>query len=112
MWAANFILVDGKLRGLFSILFGASMILVIERGIAAGRCGWQVHYPRMAVLLLFGLAHFYLLWWGDILANCALVGMIAFVFWRLPLKWLVPVALVVLTLNYAPMYYFGGQQIA
>ena len=38
--------------------------------------------------LLFGLAHFYLLWWGDILANYALVGMIAFVFWRLKPKWL------------------------
>ena len=82
MWAANFLIVDGKFRALFSILFGASMVLVIERSIAAGKAGWKVHYARMAVLLLFGLAHFYLLWWGDILANYALVGMIAFVFWR------------------------------
>ena len=80
MWAANFILVDGKFRSLFSILFGASLVLVIERAVAAGKKGWQVHYPRMIVLLLFGLAHFYLLWWGDILANYALVGMIAYVY--------------------------------
>ena len=84
MWAINFVIVDGKFRSLFSILFGASMVLVIERAIAAGKAGWKVHYARMAVLLLFGLAHFYLLWWGDILANYAMVGMIAFVFWRLP----------------------------
>src|SRR4029079_9677053 len=83
MWAGNFIVVDGRFRSLFSILFGASMVLVIERGIAAGKQGWQGHFPRMIVLLAFGLAHFYLLWWGDILANYALVGMIAFVFWRL-----------------------------
>ena len=92
MWAANFLVVDGRFRSLFSILFGASMVLVIERAVAAGRTGWQVHYPRMIVLLLFGLAHFYLLWWGDILANYALVGMVAFVFWRLPTHWLLLLA--------------------
>lgn len=112
MWAANFILVDGKFRSLFSILFGASMILVIERGIAAGRQDWQVHFPRMAVLLLFGLAHFYLLWWGDILANYALVGMIAFIFWRLPARALMLVAAASLSLMYLPSIAGGLQQMA
>ncbi len=112
MWAANFIVVDGKFRSLFSILFGASTVLVIERAIAAGKAGWKAHYARMAVLLLFGLAHFYLLWWGDILANYALVGMIAFVFWRLSPKWLLLAAVISLTLAYAPGIYQGSQQIA
>ena len=58
VWAANFLVVDGRFRSLFSILFGASMVLVIERAVAAGKAGWQVHYPRMIVLLLFGLAHY------------------------------------------------------
>src|SRR4029078_8629564 len=102
MWAANFIVVDNKFRSLFSILFGASTVLVIERGIAAGRKSWQVHFPRMIVLLLFGLAHFYFLWWGDILANYAMVGMVAFVFWRLKPKWLLLCAALSLTAMYAP----------
>ena len=55
----------------------------------------------MIVLLGFGLLHFYLLWWGDILANYALVGMVAFLFWRLPAKWLLSVALAVLAFHYA-----------
>jgi len=112
MWAANFILVDGKFRALFSILFGASTILVIERGIAAGKKDWQVHYPRMLALLAFGLAHYYFLWWGDILANYALVGMIAFIFWRLQPKWLLIVAIAALAINYGPTVVLGGQQIA
>ena len=37
----------------------------------------------MAVLFLFGLAHLYLIWWGDILAHYALVGAIAFLFTRM-----------------------------
>ena len=30
-WIFSFIFIDGKMRGLFSLLFGASMMLVIER---------------------------------------------------------------------------------
>ena len=83
MWFVNFVLIDGKMRSLFSMLFGASMLLVAERAEAAGESAIAVHYRRMIVLLLFGLAHFYLLWFGDILASYAIVGMAAFVFWRL-----------------------------
>ncbi len=82
MWAANFVLVDGKFRSLFSMLFGASLVLVCERAIASGTSAWRVHYPRMVVLLGFGLTHYYLLWWGDILTSYALVGMLAFAAWR------------------------------
>jgi uncharacterized protein len=105
MWAANFILVDGKFRAMFSILFGASMVLVIERAEASGREGWSVHCPRMVVLLLFGLAHFYLLWWGDILANYALVGLFAFVFWRFDAIPLAFIAALVLAGFYGPAAY-------
>jgi len=112
MWAANFILVDGKFRAMFSILFGASLVLVCERALVSGTPAWRVHYPRMIVLLAFGLAHYYLLWWGDILANYALVGMIAFAFWRLPANRLLPLALIGFAMAYGPMLYFGGQEVA
>ena len=81
-WYLNFILVDGKMRGLFSILFGASTLLVIERATASGRGGAAAHYARMAVLLLFGCLHFYFLWFGDILALYALSGMVLYFFRR------------------------------
>jgi uncharacterized protein len=112
MWAANFLIVDGRFRALFSMLFGASLVLVCERALASGTSAWKVHYPRMVVLLGFGCAHYYLLWWGDILANYALVGMVAFAFWRLPARWLLPLSLLALALYYGPAITFGGQQIA
>jgi uncharacterized protein len=83
MWFSNFVLVDGKMRSLFSILFGASMLLVAERAEASGQSPTSVHYRRMVVLLLFGLAHFYFIWFGDILTSYAIVGMAVFVVWRL-----------------------------
>ena len=42
-WLVSFILIDGKMRGLFSFLFGASMLLVIERAEASGRSAASVH---------------------------------------------------------------------
>lgn len=112
MWALNSVLVDGRFRSLFSILFGASLTLVVSRAVAAGRKGWAVHYPRMIVLLLFGVLHYYLLWWGDILVNYALVGMIAFVFWRLDARKLLSVAVLVLAVYYLPQTIDGMAQLA
>ena len=80
VWFTNFVLVDGKMRGLFSLLFGASMLLIAERAEASGLSAARVHARRMAWLLLFGLAHFYLIWFGDILALYAVVGLFAFAF--------------------------------
>ena len=79
-WIFNFLIFDGKMRGLFSILFGASTLLVIERATAAGRAGGRAHYARMIVLLGFGLVHFYFIWFGDILALYALSGMLLYFF--------------------------------
>lgn len=79
-WAANFVLFDGKMRGLFSLLFGASTALVIERAIASGQSEANVHFSRMFWLALFGLAHFFFLWLGDILFLYAVSGCILFLF--------------------------------
>lgn len=78
MWAANMVVIDNKMRSLFSMLFGASMLLVIERTEASGQSGMLVHYRRMLVLMLLGIAHYFLIWWGDILTLYAVSGMIAY----------------------------------
>jgi uncharacterized protein len=79
-WLLSFIFVDGKMRGLFSLLFGASMMLIIERAMLKDENPARVHYLRMIWLALFGLLHFFFIWFGDILFLYAVVGMIAFLF--------------------------------
>lgn len=74
----NYVVFDGKMRGLFSLLFGASLLLVVERAAAKGENPARVHYARMIALLGFGLLHLWLVWWGDILAHYAIVGMVAY----------------------------------
>ncbi len=98
-WAVAFVLIDGKMRGLFSMLFGASLLLVVERAEAAGRSGARVHFARMAVLLLFGLAHLWLFWWGDILHHYALVGAVAYFFRKMAVPQLLASALCALLLQ-------------
>ena len=47
---------------------------------AKGESPASIHYRRMIWLLVFGLIHLYLIWFGDILVGYALIGMIAFRF--------------------------------
>jgi uncharacterized protein len=99
LWFATFILMDGKMRGLFSLLFGASMLLVIERAEAAGRSPAEIHYSRMFWLLVLGCVHYFLIWFGDILTLYAATGMIAFVFRKRSVRTLVICGLVFLALD-------------
>lgn len=80
LWSASFILVDGKMRALFSILFGASTLIVVTRAAANGDNPVRVHLARMATLAVFGVAHWVLLWPGDILLHYALIGTLALPF--------------------------------
>ena len=91
-WAINFMLSEGKMRALFTMLFGASMVLMAERAEASepGSAA-QAHFHRMFWLGIFGLAHAWLLWFGDILLQYAVCGAIGFLFWRWKLSalWMV-----------------------
>jgi len=108
-WLINAVLFEGRMRGLFSFLFGASMLLVIERAEAAGADAASVHYRRMAWLLLFGLAHLWLVWSGDILAHYALMGMLAFGLRDLPTGRLVTLGILLVA---AATLIFAGLPLA
>ncbi|MEP9403235.1 DUF418 domain-containing protein [Sphingomonas sp. VNH70] len=82
----SFVLFDGKMRGLFSFLFGASLLLIVDRAEAAGANPAAIHYRRMAWLALFGLAHAVLLWLGDILLHYAIIGSLAYGFRHFPVR--------------------------
>ena len=79
-WAFSFVFIDGKMRGLFSFLFGASMLLVIQLAEKAGDSPKRVTFARQLWLLLFGMIHYYFIWYGDILIGYALIGMLAWFF--------------------------------
>lgn len=77
VWFYSHVFFDMKFITLFSALFGAGIILMVGEEPDASR---KVHFSRMRWLLLIGLIHAYVIWYGDILVSYAIFGMIAVYF--------------------------------
>lgn len=82
-FALSFVLFEGKMRALFTLLFGASMVLFANAAERQGMDANVAQMRRLLWLMLFGYLHFALLWWGDILFAYALCGLVALLFLRL-----------------------------
>ena len=76
---------DLKMMGLFSMLFGAGVLLYAAKPTESGKPPRGLWFRRMFWLLVIGLVHAYLIWDGDILVPYALCG-ILLLWWvrRLP----------------------------
>lgn len=84
------VLFEGKMRALFSMIFGAGILLFIERKKNANVGYKGLFFSRMGWLVLFGLIHAHvLLWIGDILYIYGMIGMLAFLFRNMKAKYLV-----------------------
>ncbi|WP_411282032.1 DUF418 domain-containing protein [Gemmatimonas sp.] len=68
--------VEGKFYSIFSLLFGLGLALQMQRGEERGRDPLPLFRRRLRVLMLIGLSHILLLWFGDILLFYALMGMV------------------------------------
>ncbi|MEO1922093.1 MAG: DUF418 domain-containing protein [Sphingomonadaceae bacterium] len=95
-WIAQFVAIDGKMRGLFSLLFGAGICLFMERAWDRGKTRW-LQARRLFWLGLFGLAHFFLLWRSDILFFYSLCGFVLLA----TLRWTPKTQIVVATMVYS-----------
>lgn len=65
---------EGKFYPLFSMLFGMGLMLQRGRAQDAGRSIYKPYLRRLVALLLIGLSHALLLWYGDILFVYSLAG--------------------------------------
>jgi len=77
VWGTINLFFEGSMRGLFSLLFGAGIVLFATGfGTRKGKeKGALLHYKRTFFLLLFGMFDsFVLLWTGDILILYAMAG--------------------------------------
>lgn len=90
-----FVVFEGKMRALFSILFGASMLLFMEAAERRGASGGAMQLRRLGWLAVFGYLHYLLLWWGDILFLYAVCGALALLARRLSVTGLVVAALMI-----------------
>lgn len=98
-WITTNLFFEGTMRGLFSLMFGAGIVLLTSRAEARG-AGVEVadiYYRRTLWLLAFGLVHGWLLLWpGEILYTYALSGLFLFTFRNAKPKTLLVLGLIVL----------------
>ena len=105
VWILSHVFADQKFMTIFSLLFGAGIVLMSEKLDARGQRAWGLHYRRTLWLLLFGLAHAFLLSSGDILVAYAVCGL--WVYWLRRLRPGLQVALGLLVVSIPALLLLG-----
>ena len=80
IWVVVRLLIGSKDLAVFSMLFGAGILIIDTTRRASGENPTHTHLRRMTVLLVFGLIHSYAVWAGDILVTYAICGFIIYLF--------------------------------
>ena len=86
-WITTSMFFEGTMRGLFTLLFGAGVVLYTSRLERAGLglLSADLYFRRTIWLIVFGLVNAYLLLWeGDILFFYGVAGLFLYVFRHLP----------------------------
>lgn len=101
-WRITSLFFEGTMRGLFTLLFGAGVLLFLQRHRAQspGQPGaMKLYYRRTFLLIVFGLVNAYvLLWEGDILFYYGVIGLVLYAFPRLPTRWLLLAGVAILAI--------------
>lgn len=114
IWFATHIFFDQKFMSIFSMMFGAGMIMMMQRAEARGRRFGPIYYRRLFWLLVIGALHAYLIWFGDILFMYAAVGILVFLFRHRSARTLIVIACVLLPIgmltSFGASYYVEDAQ--
>ena len=92
----TYVFAKQKFMAIFSMLFGAGMVLLYRKHEKQGQRAARIHYARCFWLLVFGLIHMFFIWMGDILVIYAICGSILYSFRRLRPQWQLACGLLIL----------------
>ena len=117
VWLVSHIFADGKFMAIFSMLFGAGIIMLSNKAKKEHMRSSDLQSRRLVWLLVIGLVHAYLLWYGDILVAYAICGFFMFMFrgkksvklMRLGILFLVIGSLISLILGYSVPLWEPGE---
>ncbi len=107
IWFFNHLVFEAKMMTIFSMLFGAGLVLMDQRAEARGAKIRGVYYRRIFWLLAIGLVHSYLVWEGDILVLYAQTGLFLYFFRNLTPRTLIIVGIAAM-LVLVPLVLGGG----
>lgn len=105
-WKFDYLFFLEKMMAIFSMLFGAGLVLMYNRAGGTQRKFAGVYYRRILWLLLAGLIHAYFFWYGDILFSYGFCGLIIYLFRRRSARFLIILGAIVFMI--LPLLSFGG----
>lgn len=113
-WFFTHLFFDQKFMSIFSMLYGAGVVMMMNRAEARGAAFGPVFYRRSAWLIVIGLLHGYFIWFGDILFHYALMGMVVFLLRKASPRTLIVVACILLPvvplINFSASFYIEALQ--
>ncbi len=80
IWFFNHLVFEAKMMTIFSMLFGAGLVLMNDRAAARGTSFRRIYVRRVLALLAIGAVHAYLIWAGDVLFLYAECGLLLYFF--------------------------------
>ena len=107
-WAVTRTLFESNFVAIFSMLFGAGLILQMESAARKGVAFGPLYLRRLAVLMFMGLLHGTLLFLGDILLLYSVVGLVLFLFRKLEAKTLLIVGAIPLLIALVGAFLLDG----
>jgi len=110
VWIVSHLFADLKFMALFSILFGAGIILITNKIELKGLKSGGLYFRRTFWLLLAGMLHGYILWSGDILYAYAVCGFLLFPFRKLKPRSLLIIGLIIVSIA-SLLYFVSGLSI-
>jgi len=108
VWILSHLFADQKFMTIFSLLFGAGILLFCNKAEEKGDKAAPLHYRRNFWLLIIGLIHAYLFWHGDILVPYALCAFIVFLFRKYKPKTLMILGSISLLVPMGLYFMFGS----
>lgn len=106
-WKFTNLFFNLKFMTIFSMLFGAGLMIMYQRAGESDRRLKPIYYRRLFWLMAFGLVHSFFIWWGDILFLYGVCGLLLYLFRKAKIKTLIISGLTVLTFGAALMLISG-----
>jgi len=99
VWYITHLFFDQKMMTIFSMLFGAGLILMKDRFAESGGNFKKFYFRRSFWLLIIALVHAYLIWWGDILFYYAIIGFLLYFFRNISARKLILTGAIILLIG-------------
>ncbi|MDH3243499.1 MAG: DUF418 domain-containing protein [Saprospiraceae bacterium] len=107
VWMLSHLLGDQKFMTIFSLLYGAGIVMIAERAKAKAARPASLHFRRTFWLLIIGLIHAHLIWYGDILVSYALCALFVYFFRKLRPLTLLIIGVLFVSMHTLLYWFFG-----